>query len=320
MSLSEAAREQIKKVSPRIRLYEVAELVTAENKGDNRAREGLNALLDGAEVFYGFNFPKNLVSRAPRLRWIQAPLAGVDFLLTQEMVDSPVIVTKAKIHEKQISETVFTFILMLARKSMTHFRAQQQREWKHVIPTVLHKKTIGILGLGNIGHAVARIAKAFGMKVLATKAHPENHLPNVDRLLPASGFREVLAESDFVVILLPLTAETNKLIGKAELKLMKTTAYLVNVSRGGIVDETALIHALKENWIAGAGLDVFTTDPGPLPPDSEFWDLPNVIITPHNAGPRGDYIELLNQQFCRNLKRFLTGRELIGVVDKKLRY
>lgn len=320
MALSEACRERMRAVSSRIKLSEAAELVSAENSGDSCTREHLDALLSEADVFYGFNLPRNLVSRAPRLRWIQLPLAGVDPFLTQELVDSPVIVTKAKIHERQISETVFTFILMLARKSLTHFRAQRQKEWEHINPTILHKKTVGILGLGNIGQAVARIAQAFGMKVLATKAHPEGRFSNVDKLLPASGFREVLTESDFVVILLPLTPETNNLIGEAELRLMKPTAYLVNVSRGGIVDETALIRALRENWIAGAGLDVFTTDPGPLPPDSQFWDLPNVIITPHNAGPRGDYIELLNQQFCRNLRRFLTGRELIGVVDKKLRY
>ena len=317
---SEECRSQIRAVSSRIKLHDAAELVSTEDNGDSYARERLDAILAEADIFYGFAHPKNLISRAPRLKWVQVPLAGVDSFLTQEMVDSQVIVTKAKIHERQISETVFTFILMLARKSLTHFRAQQQKEWERIIPTVLHKKTVGILGLGNIGQAVARIAKTFGMKVLATKAHPEGRFVNVDKLLPSSGFREVLAQSDFVVLLLPLTSETKNLIGETELRLMKPTAYLINVSRGGVVDENALIRALSENWVAGAGLDVFTSDPGPLPADSKFWDLPNVIITPHNAGPRGDYVELLNQQFCQNLRRFMSGRELIGVVDKKLRY
>jgi len=320
MMLTEEYKDQIRAVSPRIKLHEAAELVSAEKNRDSRAREQLNAMLAEADVFYGFTHPNNLISRAPKLKWIQAPLAGVDPYLTQELVDSQVVVTKAKIHERQISETIFTFILMLARKSLTHFRAQQCKEWERIVPTVLHKKTLGILGLGNIGQATARIAKAFGMRVIATKAHPEGRFVNVDKLLPPNGFREVLAQSDFVVILLPLTPETKNLIGEAELRLMKPTAYLVNVSRGGVVDETALIRALSENWIAGAGLDVFTTDPGPLPADSKFWDLPNVIVTPHNAGPRGDYMELLNRQFCQNLRRFIDGRELIGVVDKKLRY
>ena len=320
MTLTEEHRDQIRAVSSRIKLHEASELVSAENNGDSRARERLDAMLAEADIFYGFVYPNNLIGRATRLKWIQAPVAGTERFLTQEIVDSQVIVTKAKIHERQISETIFTFILMLARKSLTHFRAQQQKKWEKISPTVLHKKTVGILGLGNIGQAVARIAKAFGMKVLATKAHPEGRFVNVDKLLPSSGLREVLAQSDFVVILLPLTPETKNLIGETELKLMKPTAYLVNVSRGGVVDENALIRALSENWIAGAGLDVFTTDPGPLPADSKFWDLPNVIITPHNAGPRGDYAELLNRQFCQNLKRFISGRELIGVVDKKLRY
>jgi len=320
MTLTEEHRDLIRAVSSRIKLHEAAELVSAENNGDSRVRERLDAMLAEADVFYGFAHPNNLIGRATRLKWIQVPLAGVDPFLTQEIIDSQVIVTKAKIHERQISETVFTFILMLARKSLTHFRAQQQKKGGRIIPTVLHKKTVGILGLGNIGQAVARIAKAFGMKVLATKAHPEGRFVNVDKVLPSSGFREVLAQSDFVVILLPLTPETRNLIGETELRLMKPTAYLVNVSRGGVVDENALIRALSENWIAGAGLDVFTTDPGPLPADSKFWDLPNVIITPHNAGPRDDYVELLNRQFCQNLRRFMSGRELIGVVDKKLRY
>jgi phosphoglycerate dehydrogenase-like enzyme len=320
MTLSDKGRDQIRAVSSRIKLHEASELISAENGGDASARERLDTMLANADVFYGVGYPKNLIMRAPGLKWVQVPLAGVDRFLTPEIVTSQVIVTKAKIHERQISETVFTFILMLARKSFTHFRAQQQKEWERIVPTVLHQKTIGILGLGNIGRAVARIAKAFGMKVIATKAHPENRVANVDKLLPASGFRELMSQSDFLVILLPITPETINIIGETELRLMKPTSYLINVSRGGIVDENALIRALSENWIAGAGLDVFTTDPGPLPPESKFWELQNVIITPHNAGPRGDYMELINQQFCQNLKRFMVGRELIGVVDKRLKY
>lgn len=321
MTLTEEHRDQIRAVSSRIKLHEASELVSAENNGDSRARERLDAMLAEADVFYGFAFPNiNLIGRTTRLKWIQVPVAGVERFLTQEIVDSRVIVTKAKIHERQISETIFTFILMLARKSLTHFRAQQQKKKEKIIPIVLHKKTLGILGLGNIGRTVARIAKAFGMKVLATKAHPEGRFANVDKLLPSSGFCEVLAQSDFVVILLPLTPETKNLISETELKLMKPTAYLVNVSRGGVVDENALIRALSENWIAGAGLDVFATDPGPIPADSKFWDLSNVIITPHNAGPRDDYEDLLNRQFCLNLRRFMSNRELIGMVDKNLGY
>ena len=321
MTLTEEHRNRIKGMSSRIKLHEASELIRAENNGDTHARERLDTMLAEADVFYGFAFPDiNLIDRAAKLKWIQAPVAGVERFLTQEVIDSQVVITKAKIHERQISETIFTFILMLARKSLTHFRAQEQKKRERISPIVLHKKTLGILGLGNIGLSTARVAKAFGMKVLATKAHPEGRFSNVDKVLPPSGTGEVLAKSDFVVILLPLTPGTKNIIGEKELKLMKPTAYIINVSRGGVVDENALIKALSENWIAGAGLDVFTTDPGPLPKNSKFWDLPNVIITPHNAGPRDDYEDLLNRQFCLNLKRFMAGKELIGIVDKKLGY
>jgi D-2-hydroxyacid dehydrogenase (NADP+) len=318
MQMSEEEIRRIKAVSSRIRVTDVIPPLEAERKGEPGAKERLDTILSLANVYFGFEQPQDLITRAPKLKWIQYPLAGTDRILTPELIASPIILTKARIHERQISETVFTFVLMLARHSVIHLDAQRQHKTQLVMPVVLHHKTLGILGLGNIGQAVARIAKSFGMKVIATKAHPEAKYPNVDKVLPSSGLEEVLTESDFVIILLPLTEETRNMIGERELKLMKPTAFLINVSRGGIVDENSLMQALNEKRLAGAGLDAFATEP--LPPDSKLWDTPNIIITPHNAGQRPDYIELLNKQFCQNLKQFIAGRNLIGVVDKKSKY
>jgi len=320
MPLTDAQKQQIQAVSPRIRLQDIGDLIDGERQGNADAGRKLDEVLAGIEVFFGAPPPRNIVSRSPKLRWIQSPLAGTDQFLTPDVVASPVILTKARIHDQQISETVFCGMLMLARHSLEHYRAQQQKQWVRVDPTILHSKTIGILGLGNIGQAVARIAKAFGMKVLATKAHPEGKYKNVDVVYPPGSLREILPQCDFLAIILPITAATKNLIGAAELKMMKPTAYIINVARGGIVDEEALAQALWEKWIAGAAFDVFASDPGPLPADSKLWDLPNIIITPHNAGHRADYAELVTAQFIRNLKRYVNRKPLQCVVDKKLGY
>jgi D-2-hydroxyacid dehydrogenase (NADP+) len=313
-------RSQIQTVSPRINLKDISNLMNAERRGEASARQQIDDILKDAEVFFGMPLPNDLVSRAPQLKWIQSPLAGTDQFLTPAIVDSQIVLTKARIHDVQISETVFSMILMLARRSLEHFRLQEKRQWVRLDPTIIQGKTVGILGLGNIGLAVARLAKAFGMTVLATKAHPEANSKNVDFVFPPSGTREVLSRSDFLVVLLPITPDTKNLIGEAELRLMKPTAYLINVSRGGIVDEEVISRALKEHWIAGAAFDVFASDPRPLSPESKLWDTPNLIITPHNAGHCVNYAELVTDQFCKNLNYYIKGKELLGVVDKKLGY
>lgn len=179
---------------------------------------------------------------------------------------------------------------------------------------------MGIVGLGSIGREVARLAKAFGMRVIATRRSAKliSRARYVDILLPREHQIELLSDSDFVVLTLPLTPETRRLIGEKELRAMKSTAYLINVARGGIVDEEALIHALNARWIAGAGLDVFATEP--LPADSRLWELPNVIFTPHIGGATEDYVLRATKVFHENLRRYLNGKKLLNVVDKKKGY
>ena len=313
--------QQIASVSPRIKVTDVADLFRAENSGDVAAREKLDALLAETEVVYGLRLPQNLLTRAPGLKWIQVMSAGVNRFLDAEMIRSRVVMTNVSgIHATPIGEFVVSFMLMFAKQAPLYFQLKQEKQWQRVPSLVLRSQTVGIVGLGSIGREVARLAKAFGMRVLATRrsVKPVGRTRYVDIMFPRPQLRELLKESDFVVLAVPLTPETNRLIGEEELRAMKSTAYLINIARGEVVNEEALIRALDEHWIAGAGLDVFATEP--LPPESRLWDLPNVILSHHVSGGMEDYATAATNVFHENLRRYLDGRKLINVVDKKKGY
>ena len=308
-------------VSPRIRLTDVSGLLRAENDGDRAAREQLDILLREAEVIFGLRFPLDVLTRSPRLKWIQTTSAGVDRFLDAEMMASPVTLTNVSgMHATQIGEFVLALMLMFAKNAPLLFQMKQEKQWKRLPSSILRSRTVGIVGLGSIGREVARLAKAFGMRVLATRrtAREEGRAKYVDLLLPPDQLPRLLEESDFVVLAVPVTAETRKLIGEDELRAMKSTAYLINISRGETVDESALVRALEEGWIGGAGLDVFATEP--LPAESRLWELPNVIFSPHVAGVMEEYVERATERFVENLRRFLDGKKLRNVVDKERGY
>jgi len=313
--------QQITAVSPTIKLCNVSELVRAEQRGDFARKDELDAMLAQAEVIYGLRLPKNVIARAPKLKWVQVMSAGVDRFLDDELRQSSVIMTSVSgMHATPIGEIVLELMLMFVKQAPLCFQLKQERQWKRFMPTVLHSKTVGIVGLGNIGREVARLAKAFGMRVVATRRSAKRVMraKGVDILLPREQLPRLLSESDFVVLSLPFTSETNKLIGEEELRTMKPTAYLINIARGNIVDEEALIRALDEHWIAGAGLDVFATEP--LPADSCLWEFPNVIFSPHIAGGMEDYNIQATELFCKNLRHYLSGENLLNVIDKKKGY
>ena len=313
--------KQIADVSPRIKLMDASDLIRAEMNGDTAAKEKLDALFVEAEVIFGFFYPHSIVSRAPNLKWIQLTSAGVDRFLDDEMVASPVVLTNVSgIHATPIGEFVIELMLMFVKKAPECFQLKQDKQWQRLNPTVLRSKTVGIVGLGSIGREVARLSKSFGMKVMATRrsVKREGRARYVDIMLPPDQLDRLLSDSDFVVLAVPLTSETRKLIGEKELRTMKSTAYLINIARGGIIDEEVLIRALEEKWIAGAGLDVFATEP--LPPDSRLWELPNVIFSPHISGGMEDYNIRATEVFLENLRRYLDGKKLLHVVDKKKGY
>src|SRR5262249_30085448 len=221
-----------------------------------------------------------------------------------------VIVTNSRgLYGVPIAEHVIGMMIMLARKLHEAYRYQLEGKWprkemfaRYSSFSELHGRIAGVIGLGDIGLAVAERAKALGMRVIATKRTVNTRPPCIDELLGTDGLPQLLRDSDFVVIAAPLTPETQGLIGEKELRMMKPTAYIFNVGRGAIIQEAVLIRALKEGWIAGAGLDV--TEVEPLPPESELLRLPNVILTPHYSGLRSCYWDHALAIFKPNLDKF----------------
>jgi len=325
-SIGEENLRQISDVSPKINLqdasglWDAPDMITAERKADF-SNEKFDALLAQADVIYGFRPPDNIVTRAPRLKWFQTMLAGVDHVLTGDFVKSPVILTNTSgIHGTPVGEVALEMMILFAKKAQLCFESKQMKRWQRFEPALLHSATVGIVGLGSIGREIARLSKAFRMRVIATRRSTKQvtRARYVDKLLPTEQLPVLLSESDFVVLVLPLTPETNKMIGERELRTMKPTAYLVNVGRGKTIDDDALIRALDEGWIAGAGIDAFSTEP--LPSDSKLWDLPNVFLSPHISGRLNNYSTVTTELFCKNLKRYLAGKKLINVVNKKIGY
>jgi phosphoglycerate dehydrogenase-like enzyme len=318
--IDEECLQQITSISPKIKLTDVSDLFVAEQGEELASKKSLDVLLAEAEVIYGQRLPQNVITQAPKLKWVQVMSAGVERFLDTEMVESPVILTNVSgIHAITISEFVLGQMLMFVKQAPLCFQLKQEKQWRQFTPSVLRLKTVGIVGLGNIGREVGRLAKAIGMRVLAVDlVKPVGWTRYVNTMLTLDQLRQLLAESDFVVLALPLTPETNKLIGEEELRTMKSSAYLINIARGGLVDEEALTRALDEHWIAGAGLDVFATEP--LPTDSRLWEFPNVIFSPHVAGWMEDYNIRATEIFTENLRRYLNGEKLRNIVDKKKGY
>jgi D-2-hydroxyacid dehydrogenase (NADP+) len=294
----------------------------AEDESEEEAKERLEPILRETEVLLTNPVvPDDVVERAPNLKWLQLTSAGVDRLMDAPVVKSHVTVTTASgIHATPISEYVIGAMLSFAKGFPKAFRAQQERVWRPFWPEEVEDKTIGVLGVGAIGARVVQLAKALDMRVLALRRSAERRLtgdesglPGVDEMLPPSDLPYLLAESDYVVVALPLTAESRNLIGEPELRAMKPTAVIVNIGRGAIIDEAALVRALREGWIAGAALDVFQQEP--LSPESELWGLDNVILTPHISGGTPRYKERAVGLFCENLRLYLAGDRLRNVVD-----
>lgn len=295
--------------------------------------EGLHGAFERADVVFGFwgaelhqaltgatkaggVAPQKLSDVAPRLKWIQLTSAGADRLLGSGFIEQGITVTTVSgLHATPIGEFILSAILMFAKGAPAYLRAQVRHEWTRFAPSELYGRTVGIVGMGHIGTEAARLAKAFGCRVIATRrsATESYGTSEADEIMPASELHRLLGESDYVVLSVPLTAETRGMIGEAELRAMKSTAVLVNIARGAIVVEDALLQALREGWIAGAALDVFEKEP--LPADSPFWDMENVLLTPHISGGTEIYNQRAVAIFADNLRRYLAGEPLLNVVD-----
>ncbi len=277
-----------------------------------------------ADVIYIRHVTPDIIKAAPNLKWFHQPWVGVNILLADpEVVNSPAIFTNgAGIIAAPVADLVFAFILGFARQMPYQWEAQKRREWdrKGLEETSdeLNGKVCGVIGYGKIGTEVGKRAQAFGMRVIATRSHPERPAEYLDQAFSNEQLPELLAQSDFVVITAPSTPATRGLVGKTEFGQMKRSAILINIARGNLIKEQELIEALKNGTIAGAGLDVFEKEP--LPPSSPLWDLPNVILTPHSGGIFQKLQTNSFNFFLEQLARFMKGEKLQNIVDKKAGY
>lgn len=297
--------------------------------------EGIEKEIADADVAFTFSLRPEQFAEAKRLRWIHSPAAAVHQFLFPEFVNSDVILTNAReVHGPVVAEHVMALIFALAKRIPESVRFQQKHVWgqetlwqNHAPPAEIAGATLGLAGLGGIGRNVAQRASALGMKVIAVRRsqssqnerHPAHSSTEfVNEVLPSSQLGEMLERADYVVLAVPVTDETRGMIGAEQFSQMKRDAYIINVGRGPLIVEAALIEALRQRTIAGAALDVF--DQEPLPADSPLWDLENLLITPHTAGMTTKLWERHYTLFSENLRRFMRGDKLLATVDKKQGY
>ena len=290
--------------------------LTGESEEENMA------LAAEAEVIFG-PVSQAVFQAAKPVKWIQSGSAGVEWMRNvPELADSDVTVTNTRgAHASTIAEHTFGMLVFLARGFGGLYESQKARDWQRPLqhPGVgLAGLTMGIIGLGNIGRAIAKRADAFEMTVIAVDAHAVPQPEYVAELGLLDGLDDLMKRSDVVVVATPITPETRGMLGEAQLRLMKPEAYLLVMSRGGIIDEPTLVDMLQSGKLAGAGLDVTATEP--LPADNPLWDVPNIIITPHSSPSSRQTRANVTSIMKANLKRYLAGEPLSNVVDKKLGY
>jgi phosphoglycerate dehydrogenase-like enzyme len=325
--------ERIRAVDPRLDVVYRADLVGRPRyPGDHTApmtRTPAQAaewasLVAEAEVMLDIDRAtgRDLARQAPRLRWIQLSSSGVVHIVAQMgLGDRPIVVTTAAgMHALPLAEFVLFAMLYFAKRMPRVLADQRRHHWERFALDTLPGKTVGIVGLGHVGRAIARLARSAGLQVVAVRrtAGAASESPDADTVYPPAGLRTLLGESDYVVLVVPLTPETAGLLGKAELASMKPGAVLINIGRGQLVDEAALVESLQSGHLGGAALDVFETEP--LPTASPLWDLPNVLVTPHSMSTALDENEWLVDLFCDNLRRYLAGQSLRNVFDRARGY
>ena len=289
--------------------------------------ERIEQELRDAEVLFTLSLRPAQFAEARVLRWIHSPSAAVHQFMFPEFVNSDVLLTNSReVHGPVVAEHVMALIFALAKKIPEAARFQQKHEWgqESIVNEgrrlqELAGSTLGLIGVGSIGERVAKMAAAMGMRVIAAREHVEKGCPEgVEQVFAVSDLDRLLGQSDFVVVAVPLTSATERLINAARLAAMKSSACLINVGRGAQVDEIALADALRSRRIAGAALDVFEEEPPP--PDSPLWSLDNLLITPHTAGLTDKLWTRHYELFSENLRRYLAHQPLLYLVDKRKGY
>jgi phosphoglycerate dehydrogenase-like enzyme len=276
-----------------------------------------------AEVLFDFDHTNlnGLKDLIPRVRWIQGTSTGIGQLLIRTgLIDSPITFTTARgIHAKPLADFAVMAMLWFAKDGFRMVRDRAAHRWERYCGRDLRGATAGIVGFGTIGREVARICRAVGMRVMATRrGDPAGGTPDVDAMVPRTELNTLLAAADYLVLATPQTSETEGLIGRAQIAAMKPGVVLINVSRGVVVDEAAMIDALRSGHLGGAALDVLATEPPA--PDNPLWDMPNVLISPHSASTVETENARLTDLFCENLDRYLRGVPLKNVFDRERMY
>lgn len=259
-------------------------------------------------------FNENVIGAARNVEWIQALTTGTDGITECRNLSGDVLITSTRgIHGPQMSELTLLLMLALTRRFPRVLANQAERKWERWPQSILDGKTVAVLGVGAIAEHLAPLCKGFGLTVLGISQSPRQVM-GFDRMYRRGQLKEAVGEADYFVVIVPYSPETDKIVDSAVLAAMKPSAFFINVARGGVVDEAALIEALRERRIAGAGLDVFETEP--LPADSPLWDLDNVIITPKVGGMTDVYVEQTAPIVRHNLRAYQEGRlsDLINVV------
>jgi len=307
-----------------VRLHEAFPTVEAVQLS---SYDGIEDYLRDAEVAITWSLRPEQFKVAGKLRWIHSPAAAVHQLMFPALVNSDVLLTNAReIHGPVVAEHVMALIFAVAKCLPQAVRLQQKHLWGQGLmwhgrprPRELAGATLGVVGLGSIGRAVARHASNLDMRVIAVREHPEKERShNVQQVLPISQVEVLLSQSDYVVLAVPVTSKTRGLMEVSRLDKMKPDAWLINVGRGSLIDEAALIDALREKKIGGAALDVFEEEP--LSADSPLWELENLLITPHTAGMTDKLWQRHYALISENLRRYLEGQPLLCLVDKKQGY
>lgn len=288
--------------------------------------DGMAREIPDTDVLIGWSIKPEQFAEARKLKWIHSPAAAVHQLMFPELVESNVIVTNSGgVHGAVVAEHALAMLLALAKRLPQAMRYQEKKKWAQEIlwgeqprPREISGATVVVIGMGSIGREFTVRAKALGMRVLAVRENPEKGPGGADAVYGTPQLDEVLRQADYVLLCTPVTASTTGLMNRARLARMRPDSYLINVGRGPLVDEAALLDALRSGRIAGAGLDVFNEEP--LPPESPFWDLENVLITPHTAAVTERLWERHYQLICENLRRFQEGKTLLNLIDKRRGY
>ena len=294
---------------------------------DSTIRVDASATFDGdasdADVYlhwysHSHTVVEQILAAAPGLRWLHTPSAGVDRILSLVQQRELIFTNGAGVHAIPIAEFVLAFMLNRAKRLSDFKTAQSEHRWE-ILDGIqeLKEATLLLLGAGGIGQEIAVRASAFGMRIWGSRRHP-NPLPHFERVVGEDEWRSLLGDADYVVIATPLTSDTQGMVDEAALRSMHRGAYLINIARGAIVDEAALLKALEEGWLAGAALDTFSTEP--LPADSPFWDLPQVFVTPHCSGTSPQETERSLALFLDNLERYRADKSLRNLVNRQQGY